>query len=123
MSTSYSIDPSRHLVRIILSGQADLNETIDVLNSVVNDRSYQTDLDFLFDVANITHYMTYDELSSLYEYYKATMEKKITGKVAVVITKPLQYGITRIAATIFSAKKIEVEAFYTEEKALDWLQK
>lgn len=100
-----------------------MNETIDVLNSVINDRLYQTGLDFLFDVGAITHYMTYDELSSLYEYYKATMEKRITGKIAVVITKPLQYGITRIAATIFSAKKIEVEAFYTEEKALDWLRK
>lgn len=122
MPTSYFIEPNLRYVRVTLTGDTTFNEIVDMLHAFTDDTLYEDTFHILFDVRKITRYLTYVETQSLFEYYKTNLNNRINGKIAVVITHTVQYGITRIASTIFSVKGIAVDAFYTEEEALRWFQ-
>jgi sulfatase maturation enzyme AslB (radical SAM superfamily) len=109
-------------VRVTLSGETTFHEIVTALHAFTDDALYDDTFHILFDVRNITRYLTYLEMQSLFDYYKTNLNDRINGKIAVLITHTVQYGITRIASTIFGLKGIDVDAFYTEEDALRWFQ-
>lgn len=120
MPASYTIIPSEQYVHASLSGDASFHEIISLLEEITADASYDPKFNYLFDVRTITQYLTYAETLALFEYYKTNLSRKIRGKIAVVIAQRVQFGITRIAATIFSRKGIDVNSFYTVEEAVRW---
>lgn len=120
MPASYTIISSAQYVHASISGDASFHEIISLLEKITGDASYDPRFHFLFDVRTITQYLSYAETLELFEYYKNHLSRKIRGKIAVVITHRVQFGITRIAATIFSIKGIDVNSFYSIEEAIRW---
>lgn len=118
---SYSIDHSLKLVRVNLSENIGLDEIISILNDCVHDKNYQAGFNFLFDVRTISQYLTYSEMLLLFDQFKENLGSLLKGNFGILISKPIQYGITRIAVSIFSIKGINIDAFYSEEKALEWI--
>jgi hypothetical protein len=120
MPASYSIISSEHYVHVAISGNISFQEIISLLEEITEHASFDPKFHFLFDVRTITQYLSYAETLSLFEYYKNNLFRKIQGKIAVVIAQRVQFGITRIAATIFSRKGIDVNSFYSIEEAVRW---
>jgi hypothetical protein len=120
MPASYTIISSEQYVHVTISGDATFNEIISLLEKITGDPAYDPRFHFLFDVRTITQYLSYAETLALFEFYKNNLSRKIRGKIAVVITHRVQFGITRIAATIFSIKGIDVNSFYSIEEAIRW---
>lgn len=122
MPTSYTIEPTERYVRVTLTGDTTFNEIVTILHAFTEDKDYNGTFHILFDVRTITRYLSYVEMQSLFDYYKTNLNDRINGKIAVVITHTVQYGITRIASTLFGLHGIDVDAFYTEEEALHWFR-
>jgi hypothetical protein len=122
MPTSYTIEPSLQCVKVTLSGDTTYHEIISVLHAFTDDPSYSETFNILFDVRKITQYLSFAETQALFEHYNATMNNRVNGKIGVIITQPVQYGITRIASTIFGLNGIAVDAFYSEEEAMRWFR-
>jgi hypothetical protein len=63
------------------------------------------------------------ETEAMIDYIKQHAEKRSGGKTAILVSKDLEYGISRMAQTFAELKNIpfEMEIFRSIEEAIQWL--
>jgi len=64
-----------------------------------------------------------EETEAMINYIQQHAEKRSGGKTAILVSKDLEYGISRMARTFAELKNIpfEMEIFRSIEEAIQWL--
>jgi len=65
------------------------------------------------------------EIEAILDYIQQHAEKRIGGKTAILVSKNLEYGISRMVQTFTELKDIPIETktFRSIEEAIQWLGK
>ena len=65
------------------------------------------------------------EIKAIFDYIKQHVEKRVGGKTAILVSKDLEYGMSRMVQAFTKLKDIpiEIEIFRSIEEAIQWLGK
>ena len=95
---------------------ADMLKAVDVaLSSVGHGRKVK----LLFDERNATYLPSTEELRQIVEYIKRW--RHLIKRIALVVGKPAQYGMGRIAEVYLESVEGAFMVFYDMEQASQWL--
>ncbi len=122
MPFTYSISRERSLVTVRMTGRMDMNDALSAIETFTADRQFHVRDSIYFDVRQTDYLPRYGEVSTFYHVYRDTYRQKILGRVAIVVSSKLQYGIARMSSTIFAAINLNMEVFLSPEEALAWLK-
>ena len=66
-----------------------------------------------------------NQIETILDYIKQHAEKRAGGKTAIVVSKTLEYGMSRMIQTLSELKSIplEIKIFRSIEEAAQWLSK
>ena len=123
MPVTFETTDIKDLTRIVLAGKVTLPELTKALNAYA--QSGPTRLE-IYDISRFDEgRFSTAELNRLADYLKAAPASRPAGsKTAVVAAQTVDIGITRMLSILSEGSvAFELEAFRSEEEALDWLLK
>jgi hypothetical protein len=119
MSLSYKVIETAGYIKITAEGVTVLQEYIDLYQAIIKD-PLATGIDrSLSDYRKIELSLNYDDLKNLSERIEAIGSP--IKKTAVLLQNDAVYGMTRMYSSIRQSQ--EIQSFYNENEALDWLLK
>ncbi|GJQ19965.1 MAG: hypothetical protein HBSIN02_03200 [Bacteroidia bacterium] len=101
-------------------GSFDFKQAVDALLAVTRDSRYAPGMALHFDVRKMEFVPTPDESWKLALTLRS-LRKTLTGKIAVVVSAPLHYGVARVISTYAAVGGIRMKPFLKEQEAIDWL--
>ena len=122
MSTiTISHDYSNSLTHVEVVGELDHHDVLPVLRDCYEEKSSSL---FIWDFSkgNLKE-ITADDLRKLAHIAQEFGPNQITGKTALVMEKRANFGVGRMFEVYAESQGLpyEIRTFYTEEKALEWL--
>ena len=123
MTISYDIDVARRLVRLTLEGPADPAEWFAVMEAATKDPRYEPGFDFLYDRTATDHIPDAMYVRAWVFRHAAMMKQTGLGRLAVIVSQPVVYGMLRMASVFAESAGVAVTVFWTEGEALAWLSR
>ncbi len=121
MPLVYDIDPSRRLVTLRPEGYPPPDEWFATITKAVADPRFAPGFDFLYDRSGVDHIPDAMYVRAWVFRHAAMMKEVDGGRLAVVVTQPVVYGMIRMASAFADSAGVRVDAFWTEAEALRWL--
>jgi hypothetical protein len=122
MSFTFSFEICGPIVQVTIEGRMDQNGALAVLESFTSDPSFRPEFGICYDVRMNHYFPPYPEVMSFYHEYSRRFHRRIKGKVAIIVSSNVQYGIARMATTVLSSILPHMEIFRTKEEGLHWLR-
>ena len=122
MTINSSYDKFLDLTMFIVEGTLTFEMQIKALQKFYTDKP---SANMLWDFRKITGTrISSEEVQKLIAFMKGYKDKRPHGKTALVSTKDLDFGLSRMSATYAKIENIpwEIQAFHSLEEALDWLK-
>ncbi len=117
MPLSYQI--SNDLILFKSSEEYEWAEMLKAVDAALSSAKHGKNLKLMFDERNATYLPTTEELQKIVE----SIEKwrRLIKKIALVVEKPAQYGMGRVAQVYLESTKRAFRIFYDIEQASQWL--
>ncbi len=90
--------------------------------SVFRDQRYLPGMTLQLELRDMEFLPTPDETWRLALVFRS-LEKSLTGKIAISVSNPPHYGPARIVSTYAGVGGIRIKPFMTAEEAFQWLDK
>ena len=120
MAISYKIEGN--LLYFYFEGATDTPEILEAFESAFRDPALGKECLLLVDVSGSTSLQDRSSASiRMLAENIARWADRVSGKLAVVVGKPVQYGIMRMASVYASSFGLDIRPFETKEEALRWL--
>lgn len=120
MGISYKIDG--HTLYVTFEGSTDTADILGTLESAFADAALPDECMLLVDASGSTSLQkrSSGSIQMLAEYVSRWADR-VRGKLAVVVGKPVQYGLMRMASAYASSSGLDIRPFETVDEALEWL--
>jgi len=122
MPMSYRIDTGRRIVFITLTGDLNLEEYKEYLETRERDPDYDPTMGGLVDARNARYLLETEAMREL-----ATISKQFLPKTkmrrAIVVSGDLSFGMARMFQLLMGDDHLEYGVFRDYDKALEWLEK
>ena len=122
MPFAYKINSDNSIVEVDLLGPSDIQDIFNSIEAFTSDTLYRHHFGICWDAQKSNYLPGYSEVSMIYKEFTKRFHDIIKGRFAIVVGNQIQYGIGRMASTIFSSIDIHIEVFFTKEQALLWLK-
>lgn len=120
MAIRYKIEGT--LVDVTFEGTTETKEILETFERALTDPNLQNGSLLLVDVSGSTSLQERSSASiRMLAESVARWSDKVSGKLAVVVGKPVQYGIIRMASVYAASFGLDLRPFETREEALSWL--
>ena len=107
-----------HYLRAVIDGEATLEDLIAVMDAMTEEGSFQSSRR-LWDLRNCDLKVSSAKLRDIAEIGKSRDSGK--GKGALLVSRDLGYGLSRIHKVFRESEDHSVEVFRDEKEALCWL--
>jgi hypothetical protein len=121
MPIDFHIDKTHQMVRISLEGVVNVNTFLETLESVLSHPDFYPRMSTLIDLTQATHGATVDDITKIAEYVIANRERLEGGKVAIVVSRTVTYGLMRMFQAHVDTLRVGLNVFYDMDKARRWL--
>ena len=120
MPASYRFEG--RLLRVTFWDDTPREETLETMDRMFADDSYPDNARFLLDLTSSTSLekRSSDDIRALVEYV-SQFKERYGSQMAVVVERPVQYGLVRMAGAFGETTGIQMRVFQSIEEALDWL--
>lgn len=120
MGISYEIKGD--LLRLLFAGSTETGDILDTLERAFGDPALPRKVRFLMDVSGSTSLQDRpsENIQMLAEYLSRWAER-VEWRAAIIVGRPVQYGIVRMAAAYASSSGLDIRPFEKAEEALSWL--
>lgn len=120
MAISYTVDESRGLVFERWVGEITSRELADHWRTITKDMSAMSCIGSLADISECAFHVTSDELTSIINSILIPAIPSKSWKVAVVVSKPVQFGVARQYGA-WTDDIHQMAIFSDPELAIEWL--
>ncbi len=121
MPITYDIDVERRLVRVVASGKPTAAEWLAAVDAALADPRFLPGFDCLYDRSRVGLVPDGLTLRRLAKDCAPALERFHGGRLAVVVSQPVVYGMMRMASVFAEALGLALDVFWTETAALAWL--
>ena len=123
MDVITQVDDKNQLTIITVTGMPSFEESMEAFRQLYQGKVTQKML-WDFRQANLSG-ISSNHIESLLDYIGQHAQKRTNGKTAIVVSKDLEYGMSRMimALTEDKAIPVEIDVFRSIEVALQWLAK
>jgi len=122
MPITFKTNQSKSLTIFTATGDVTYNEAVNTLGAYTKDGYTRLEL---FDFSNGTgQSFTSEQIEQVLEMGKANLDMRpADGKTALVVSKDIDYGLSRVFQTLSEIEGItwEVEVFRSMNEAYEWL--
>jgi hypothetical protein len=122
MSFTYQIDPQGGIIEIRGAGVITQAEYIAGVMSWMIDPLFRPGLDGLCDFTAAESTPTMADLRELIDLVARHTAYVGRVKVAMIVGKPITFGVARQFASLAEAAKLEVQLFRDRDSAMSWLR-
>lgn len=119
MPYSITIDPSRHLARVVAEPPNDLASSLAAMDELASHPEFTTGYGILCDFRENDYTPGASDAPKLAEAYAARFRGR---PMAVVVSGLLHYGIANMIATLIQLRGIHVAAFRDLDEAAAWVE-
>ena len=130
MTVQHEIDKNSSLITTILSGEATDSKLIEALSKYQQTIKNQPDYDSFNEIVDCSKVSTFklstDGIKELVEIAAQTDIKGIKTKLAIIVTRPVAYGVARLYTIYRSLQPHvvkEVRIFMKYDDALKWVER
>lgn len=116
------IYPERNLVRRRISGAVSMDEMIASLEDTLRHPDYKPGMNELTDMRDHFHQTTGEDVRKITEAIKEHSGFTGSVKLAVVVSRTVSYGLTRMLQMLLEETPWEVTIFEKLEEAEGWLE-
>jgi hypothetical protein len=120
MLLGYRIDVSKRLVFLVAERRPSIDEWFEMMDAAVSDPRYSCGFDFVYDRTRDDAPHDNAQIRHWADRY-ARLVGKLGGRLAVVVSTPAAYGVTRTASVYAGMGGATVDVFWSEDDALAWL--
>lgn len=120
MGFQINIDSNKQKATILGTGHTDAAGFRDILLKAVADPSFRVGYGILVDARSLDYTPTIDETKQFTEFHISNDTLK-RSKVAVVVTKVVDYGMANMFSTLCEMKGATVRSFQSVTEAECWL--
>ena len=120
MPYRYVIDPAARLITVVGEGPADLAATEAIMRGLPADPAHRADFDALVDARSLDYTPTFHEAQQIRSVFHEVRDA-YRGRIAVVVSGTVRFGVTRMVSQLVEASGIRMEAFRDLESARHWL--
>ncbi len=121
MSITISVDNDKHLTTHTVIGEISFEEVMSTLKQYWEG---QPTMFLLWDFRKGSMaQLSYVDLERIVDYVTFHSEKRASGKTAIVVSRDLEYGLSRILDTLRDIRKVhsQLGVFRSVEEANQWL--
>jgi hypothetical protein len=120
MPVTTSVDNDMQLTIHTVTGEASFEEGMTTLKQFFEVRPTKYVL-WDFRKGSLAH-VSYKDTEAMMDYIKHHSEKRSGGKTAFVVSRDLEYGLSRMAQTLAEIKNlsIQMEIFRSFKEAIRW---
>jgi hypothetical protein len=105
-----------------VSGSISLPESLQAIKEMINLPEFQPDFDMMIDLRKMVFAMTSKDARAIAMLLVSNKEK-IRGRMAVVVSTPLHYGMIRLVGTVAGLHDFHnCRPFFDYQTALEWLE-
>jgi hypothetical protein len=122
MSFTYQIDPQGGIIEIRGAGVITQAEYVAGVMSWMIDPLFRPGLDGLCDFTAAESTPTMAELRELIDLVARHTAYVGRVKVAMIVSKPIVFGVARQFASLAEAAQLEVQLFRDRDSAMSWLR-
>ncbi|MFC1823875.1 hypothetical protein ACFL9T_14290 [Thermodesulfobacteriota bacterium] len=114
---------SGNLFSIVLEDTYNPEEIIEAFTTALNDPLFPENARFLLDVrkSSILEKRSSEDIRIVSEFF-AKHSDRVDGRCAIVASKPVHYGLSRMGAIFSDLEGATVEVFENVSEAVSWLE-
>jgi hypothetical protein len=121
MPVRVRVDGERYVVIFEATGPLSLREIAESVPGMVSDAAYRPGMPQLVDLRGVTEaHASADELRELVGFFDG-LTPRLEGRVAIVATRPVVFGISRMYEALGSRLAVELRVFADMGEACVWL--
>jgi hypothetical protein len=120
MPATAHVDPATGIAQYSATGELTRDEILAVIEQVYRDPGYRAPWRSLWEMIGATPVLSGDELRAVVAYVKNHRPAN-TGKIAIVATKDVAFGMARMFELAASNQHLEARVFRDLELARQWL--
>lgn len=122
MSITFRVEPARELAVVAFEGDVSLDDIRSYRSSLAGDPAWRKEFRQLVDVRSAgLKALSAEAVRSLADRAEELDPVLGFGKVAVVVSQDLHYGLARMYQAMSEGSAREVEVFRDPDSALSWL--
>ena len=120
MPTTAHVDPHTGIAHYSATGDMTRDEVISIITQVYGDPAFRSPWHSMWDLSGARPMFTADELREVAAYVRAHRPVD-AGRIAIVATEDLAFGMSRMYEVFASDLKVETRVFRDSELARQWL--
>lgn len=122
MEYTIEFDPSVSFATITGSGEPTFAGFVGYLTELVENPAWTPEMPALVDHRKLhIDLLTSDQVREVVNLHKPFAERIGNGRIAVVVSRPVDFGLVRMFETIADEMFPQFRVFYTIEESMDWL--
>ena len=121
MPVEVSIDKTRSLVLITISGMVGMDAWIAKLDSILSLPEYEVGMSGLIDIQAADHQTDIEDIARMVRYLVRNYRKIKGARIAVIAGKTVSYGLMRMLETQLLGLPFKLRVFYDVGEARSWL--
>jgi hypothetical protein len=116
------IDPGRRLAVVRVWGQTDIESIFERMRGMRADPAFEAGMPILIDIRTLDWIPTVPDAERIAASYRDPALLK-GHRAAIVAPRGAAFGMASMVSTLARLEDAEVEAFESEDAALDWLER
>lgn len=121
MPITFRIDKESGIVHTTIDGSASTDEIVDGLKSIMNHPDFKPGLNGIADLRNSDMEVFSADVKRIANLLIEYRNKIGPSKTAVVVSKDVTFGMTRVFQVFAEQSSIETAIFRDRDEALQWL--
>ena len=122
MPIEHWIDAAKHTVHAVCTGRVTLEEMIRVIDSSVNDPSFEKGIDILSDHTGLEKPIETDQAQKLAAHLRLLRTHFAGSRWAVVTKMQASFGMMRMLSVFLERIPMQLQVFYSFVEAERWLE-
>jgi hypothetical protein len=121
MPVEVSIDKTRGLVSITISGMVGMDAWLARLDSILSLPEYETGMSGLIDIRQADHQTGIEDIARMARYLVRNHKKIKGARIAVIAGATVSYGLMRMLETQVLGLPFKFRVFYDMDEGRRWL--
>jgi hypothetical protein len=121
LPVTFQIDNESGLLLRKIEGEVEPAEIIASLQDSFRHPDYRPGMDSLTDMSEFAFKSTSTDIKQFAGFMLDQMDMVAGTRAAVVVSRAVDYGFTRMLQALVDVPGIEVAVFYSVEEAMQWL--
>ncbi len=120
MPYQITVDPTLGAAHVTAWGPSSVAEVLEAMERIIGDAAYRPTFPILVDASRLEYVASFSDALAMRDAFEAN-RNHFRGPIAVVVVAPVQYGATRVVASLADLFGVRIGVFRTVAEAQTWL--